>query len=254
MHWVKPFFDAAARLWGEPEIRDADRARAASIERYCGPGRKRVLELGAGGGTTAAAIADLGHHVTAVEVSSVRAAYARAFADADPARDMVVVECDFYDLHVEEPYDCVAYFNGFGIGTDADQRRLLRLARDAWLAPAGCMVLDLFSPAWWVLRAGQLRHLRHGIELVNHRDYDAHASRFLDRWWPLDAPDQAITQSARCYSPADLALLLEGTGLRVARAEVEGAEIDLASDGVADPRVWSASVYQVQLVRETGGT
>lgn len=46
------------------------RARAAEIERFCGPGRKRILELGAGAGGTAAAMADLGHEVVAIEVQS----------------------------------------------------------------------------------------------------------------------------------------------------------------------------------------
>ena len=37
--------------------------------------------------------------------------------------------------------------------------------------------------------------------------------------WRVGQEDGAVTQSLRCYSPADLRLLLEGTGLSVVDAE-----------------------------------
>jgi SAM-dependent methyltransferase len=100
--WVQPFFDTAATWWGRPEIRDVDRERAAAIERFCGPGPKRVLELGAGGGATAAATADCGHRVTAVELSPVRAGFARALA---VNREVKVVEGDFSTVDLDGRFD-----------------------------------------------------------------------------------------------------------------------------------------------------
>ena len=43
--------------------------------------------------------------------------------------------------------------------------------------------------------------------------FDAEGSRALGPIWPAGDESQAVTQSLRCYSPADLRLLLEGTGL-----------------------------------------
>ncbi|MDT5028047.1 MAG: hypothetical protein QOE61_4473 [Micromonosporaceae bacterium] len=35
----------------------------------------------------------------------------------------------------------------------------------------------------------------------------------VDTWWPASNPEQKISQQLRCYTPADLSLLLESTGL-----------------------------------------
>lgn len=37
----------------------------------------------------------------------------------------------------------------------------------------------------------------------------------LDTWWSEGDPASTVTQSLRCYAPADLELLLEGTGLQL---------------------------------------
>lgn len=44
-------------------------------------------------------------------------------------------------------------------------------------------------------------------------DFDADGSRLVQSIWPVGEDEsQAVTQSLRCYSPADFRLLLEGTG------------------------------------------
>ena len=55
-------------VWFEPSgVLDHHRARAADLERLFGPAPKRVLELGAGAGGTAATMADDGNSVVAVD-------------------------------------------------------------------------------------------------------------------------------------------------------------------------------------------
>lgn len=49
---------------------------------------------------------------------------------------------DFYDQ------DCL-WWGGFGIGSDADRRRLLRRS-----APEGCVLMDVYSPVLPARRAG----------------------------------------------------------------------------------------------------
>ena len=80
MDWIEPFYTKRSEWMGPTGIFPSHRARAASIERYSGAGKKRILELGAGAGGTAAAMADLGHSVTAVELSPLRASFARELA------------------------------------------------------------------------------------------------------------------------------------------------------------------------------
>ena len=63
MDWIEPFYTKRSAWMGPTGIFASHRARAASIERYSGAGKKRILELGAGAGGTAAALADLGHSV-----------------------------------------------------------------------------------------------------------------------------------------------------------------------------------------------
>ena len=238
--WVKPFFDTAATWWRRPEIRDIDRDRAAAIERLCGAGPKRVLELGAGGGATAAASADLGHNVTAVELSPVRAAFARELAEG---RDVTVVEGDLYTVELDGTFDCVTYWNGFGVGTDDDQRRLLRRIATTWLGPGASLILEVFSPWRWARAAGHQEIVEtRGGRLVNARDYDPVRSRFVDRWWPEGEEGEAITQWARCYTPADLLMLLETTRLEPADGDL------LDSNTQVSAGLWDAWMYRVRLV------
>ena len=61
----------------QPSVGDV--VRVAAIARWAGAGTKRVLELGAGTGQSAAAAADLGHSVIAVEL--IPQAVACALAD-----------------------------------------------------------------------------------------------------------------------------------------------------------------------------
>ena len=54
-------------------------------------------------------------------------------------------------------------------------------------------------------------------------DFDADGCRMLDHWRPAEHSSEQVTQSLRCYSPQDLRLLLEGTGLVLVQLEPGGA-------------------------------
>ena len=53
-------------------------------------------------------------------------ASARRVAGEVTHGEMSVVQGDFYEVELDGTFDVVCYFDGFGIGSDADQRRLLR--------------------------------------------------------------------------------------------------------------------------------
>lgn len=171
------------------------------------------------------ATAERGHVVTAVELVASRVAHARQLAD-EHGRDIQAaggalefIVGDFYALPLDGPYDVVAYWDGFGVGEDGDQRRLLhRIA--GWLAIEGVALIDVYTPWYWAATAG--------LEMVfgdvrRRYDFNAEGGRMLDTWWLDGREEEAVTQSLRCYGPADLRLLLEGTGLELADIAPGGA-------------------------------
>jgi len=200
------------------DVQEQDHEQAATIEWLAGPGSKRVLELGASGGHAAAATAALGHRVTALELVPAAAQYAQQLATRVSYGSLTVIQADFYTVQLPECFDVVCYWDGFGIGADADQHRLLARIRQ-WLVPGGCALIDILTPWYWAATVG--REMCIG-EATRRYDFDADGCRMLDRWWPTGDETQAIVQSLRCYSPADLRLLMRGTGLRLQSVEAGG--------------------------------
>lgn len=246
MEWAMVFFDAVGAWWGAPQVRQTDYDRLATMERISGTGHKRILELGAGGGTTACVMAQAGHNVVAVELSSTRAQHMRSRAEEMGLDTLRIVEGDFYNVDLEHKFDCVVYWNGFGIGSDADQRRLLKRVGSEWLEPGAPFILDVMAPYRWVRAAGNIFVEEEVAGLVNTCDFDPVASRFIDSWWPVGREQEKLSQSGRCYSPADLAFLVEGTGMFVQRMELAGEAID-AEPADASNALWHAWEYTVEM-------
>lgn len=221
MQWAEDFYtkqDAWSGCYtGLGEPRDDDHARivTATLAGWKG----RILEPGAGGGQSELATAQLGQVVTALELVGQLAAHARTLVpQADPGT-LHIVEGNFYTLTIPDVFDAICYWDGFGVGTDAQQRRLLhRIAR--WLTPLGTVVMDINTPWYWAKASG---HQMCTSTYVRAYGFDADGCRLLDHWWPAQRPDERVTQSLRCYSPQDLRLLLEGTGLALERVEPGGA-------------------------------
>jgi SAM-dependent methyltransferase len=251
MEWIIPFYGWRSVRMGPTGIFDNHRERAASIARLCGAGTKRVLELGAGAGGTAAAIADLGHDVVAIELEPVRAGFARDLAAEPRPGSLTVLEADNYHVALAEQFDVVGHWDSFGMGTDTDQRRLLQRIADEWLAPDGQVLLDVFNPFWWAARHGQIIH-RDWCGMTERHEYDPIAMRFIDTWWIDGDEADARAQTVRCYSPADFALLLEGTGLVIRALEVDGALI--TASGRPSMVEWQedAQSYHVVLAHADG--
>src|SRR5262245_43294422 len=157
MDWTKDFYTKQV-LWGEWPARwtaqslrnlpPGVKTHLAAVERLAGAGPKRILELGAGAGYTAAALADHGHSVVAVEIVEESITNLRRLATEVRGGDLSVIAGDFYAIALPAQFDMVCYFDGFGIGSDAEQRRLLqRIA--GWLTPTGCALIDVLTPWHW---------------------------------------------------------------------------------------------------------
>lgn len=258
--WVRDFYDQAGVWWGpDPQAEGVHQARLATIARLCGAGPKRILELGAGPGATAAALADAGHAVVAVEFSPRRAQFARELAQIPHKGPLTVLEADFYTVALDQRFDLVCCWETFGIGADADQRRLLKRIAGEWLEPHGCALLDVYHPMRPMREAGTERRLQPlagvpgSVEMINRCFFDPLHSRWLDEWQPTADPSQALAQSIRCYTPADFALLLEGCGLVMQHIEVEGQALALEPGKITTSGplldAWS---YLVQLAPDPG--
>jgi SAM-dependent methyltransferase len=221
MEWVEAFYikqdEWSGCYTGFPGPEDHQRAQV--ITTALSEQRGRVLELGAGGGQSALATAKRGHEVTAIELVARAAAHAQTFVSQAAPGTLRILEGSFYTIALHETFDLICYWDGFGVGTDTQQRVLLRRIAH-WLTPSGVALIDINTPWYWAKVSGRQMATS---TFVRHYDFDADGCRMLDHWWPAGQPTERVTQSLRCYSPQDLRLLLEGTGLVLEQVEPGGA-------------------------------
>ena len=124
---------------------------------------------------------------------------------------------------------------GTASGSDrtADQRALLRRVAEEWLTEGGTALIDISNPFVWARWDGDQEHKPtrpedgYDYDLGELTQFDPIRNRFADTWWATDNPGEKWTQSIRCYTPADLRLLLEGTGLTLDAVLVSGEIVDL---------------------------
>jgi SAM-dependent methyltransferase len=202
------YYDRTALWWGTTQVTARDRHRAACVDRIPG-GPHRVLELGAGYGGSAAATADLGHTVVAVERSSRRAWLARRHEQRRRDGDLTILEADFLTISLTGTFDVIVYWSGFGAGDDSCHELLLTRIHD-WLAPGGLGLIDVFNPAWWAAADAEERPM---AGLRRRLGFEPVSKRFTVTCWPEGRPDAVSVESVRCYSPGEVAALLSRAAL-----------------------------------------
>jgi SAM-dependent methyltransferase len=217
------------------------------------------LDLGTGSGFTAAALADAGHVVVGVELNPTDIAYAQELLAVPRPGSLSIVEGDYYTVELDGLFDVVCWWEGFGLGSAADQRRMLRRIAQEWLAPGGCALIDVYNPAWAARHAGEAVHLDAlegvpgSVDMIERCPFDPVYSRRIDEWQPVAEPDKALAQTIRCYTPVDFRLLLEGTGLALQRIEVDGGEVDFSTNRIAlSEELLEAWAYLAQLILAGG--
>ncbi|GAA5502908.1 hypothetical protein Dxin01_02655 [Deinococcus xinjiangensis] len=217
-HWAKSFYDfqdQVTHCYSAP-IHHFHHEQARKVSEAYPQGR--VLELGSGGGQFAVAAALRGLSVTALELRPAGTAKTLELAYQNGAQ-LQAITGDFYTADVGGPFDLVCYWDGFGIGEDTDQQRLLsRIAR--WLSPAGHALIEIYTPWYWEKYAGYSRQWEGEIPVTQTYAFEAEGCRMTDTYAALDGPIH--TQSLRCYSPADLRLLMQCTGLSLLNIEAGG--------------------------------
>ncbi len=221
MDWVRTFYRKQHEWSGvcAAAVESWHREKAAALRLPTRPGPYQILELGCGGGQIAVALTELGHQVVAIDLLPEALACAQELATTHRISTIDWVEEDFYAYSIDQRFDMVCYLDGFGIGTDEDQQRLLRRISQ-WLLPDGRAIIEVYAPAYWRRAAGRSMVWP---DVSRQYDYDEEASRLLDTWWATDNPKDTVTQSLRCYAPEELGALVSGTRLHIEKLQPGGA-------------------------------
>ena len=239
-HWAYRFYEFQDELAGcyAAPVHPFHFQKAAEVRRAVSG--SRLLELGSGGGQFAVSATLQGFDVTALEYCEQGNAHAQALAAQHGVRVRTVTG-DFYVADPGGPFDVVCYWDGFGIGTDDEQRHLLgRLP--GWLVPGGHALIEVYTPGYWQRYAGFTRQTPAYVQTYG---YDPDGERMTDTYAAANGETQ--TQSLRCYAPADLRLLLEGTGLTLAAVQPGGcydphADLWHPQATLAECMTWTATL------------
>lgn len=206
-----------------------------------------LLELGAGNGMNAIACANLGFSVTALELIPECCERIEDYVNTyGTSRGSIrVVQEDFYKIGLPAQFDVVAYWDGFGIGSDDDQIRLLKRISN-WMKRDGRALIEVYSPLYASKTVGKKVRFK---TCTRAYDFDARNARWLDTWTYNDGT--VLTQSLRTYLPPDLQLLLRETDLVIEHIEPREAWDWETESLVNNAPLESAISYVVCLKRAT---
>jgi SAM-dependent methyltransferase len=247
MDWVKTFYSAQNEWFGVylGEVEESHRKRAVLMNQMTNVAAKHILELGAGGGQTAIALAELGHEVSMVELLEESVLHAQKLSHQMKVA-VNIQQGDFYTINYEQSFDLICYFDSFGIGTDADQRRLLKRI-ETWLKPAGSVIIEVGATWYWAgIANGRTMDLG---ACFRHYSFDVQHSKLVDSWWRKDDPETVVRQYLRCYTPVDFELLLQGTGLKMVAIEAGGRVDYDQMEFVEKAKLEEAMTYYVKLCK-----
>jgi len=246
MDWVKKFYNTQNDWFGIylGDITKRHRQRVQLVHSLTDKTPKKILELGAGGGQTALALAEQGHELTMIELLEESCHHAHALAK-HYQQPLHIINDDFYTVNLDQKFDVICYFDSFGIGADSDQQDLLQRIQQ-WLRPQGCAIIEVGSTWFWGgIANGQCLDIG---DCMRKYEFDATQCRLIDKWWRPNKPEEVVYQSLRCYTPADLKLLLAPTALKIAQIQA-GGTIDFEEmEFVSSAPLEKAMTYYVKLI------
>ena len=199
MEWASQFYKQQFLL-SEVKIEETSQSvclqEVVRIQEQIGKSFHKVLELGAGYGLLANAMASQGRDVTSIELVQELVTFAK-----DNSLAPVHILCgDFYEINLKDTFDCILYIDGFGVGEDADQLRLLKRIYH-WLNNEGYALIDIYEPNYWrQVYRGEIV-LNDDSSVFRMYDFNEEALRFTDTWWHKNNDSEKFTQSLKCYSP-----------------------------------------------------
>ncbi|MFD1336788.1 SAM-dependent methyltransferase [Oceanobacillus iheyensis] len=222
MEWVREFYEKQYSLWevNDTEALGYQQELLNKLKKYVPSSCEKILELGSGRGYFAVAAAKLGYEVTVIELAENAVQTIHQLAKQEGVQSKItIIHGDFYEAELTERYNMVCYWDGFGIGDDQEQQVLLKRIYH-WLKPGGTVLIDIYTPWYWAKVSGKTMQIEKG--LFRKYDFDAINCRMIDSWWKEDKKTEKVTQSLRCYSPADLELLISDIPFNITHCEPGG--------------------------------
>lgn len=171
-----------------------------------------LLELGPWDGSLARAISKKVSRVTTVElVKEMTEA-----AEKNNPGNIDVIHGSFYDVWIADKFDAIIYIDGFGVGTDDDQFKLIRNI-EHWLDDGGCALIDVYHPEHWKKADGieMYPDPKHNPDIIRRYSYDHEQNIMMDTWCHKDDAGFKQTQYLKCYTPEEIHHLCKQAGLKI---------------------------------------
>lgn len=218
-NWVKPFYKRQFELYSPShQISESDMSLSAEIIEQVGKTFETILELGAGNGKLARALAEFNKVITTIELVPEIVEFAK-----QSYNDKVNSLCgSFYTIELAEKFDLILYIDGFGIGTDKEQIQLLKRIYN-WLADGGIGLIDIYQPKYWKKVNGIQMSPDSRLIVLREYGYDEQTNRMTDTLWKRNSPEDKIVQSLACYTPEEIVALCQEANLEILEIYPGGA-------------------------------
>lgn len=210
-NWANEFYKMQYEFIGDyPDGYHTESAN--EILEQAGKSVHSVLELGAWDGSLARALSKYVDQITTVELIKEMANKAESLNPDN----IETIHGSFYDVNLTEKFDAIIYIDGFGVGTNEDQLKLLQNIK-YWMEDDGCALIDIYQPEHWKKADGIEMYLnRRDMPHIKRRySYDFEKDIMMDTWWHEMDDKLNQTQYLKCYTPDEIHDLCKQAGLKI---------------------------------------
>ena len=226
-------------------VGEVDYKKVDWVEKITKHPLRKILELGAGGGQFSVAMAQKGYSVTALEIEPQFTEHMEKIKENNSLENLSILTADFNSVELSDKFDLICYWDGFGVGSDEDQKRLLKNVSD-WLSPEGAALIEVYTPWFWAAKAAGITNQMGDI--FRMYEFDALNCCLVDTWWHKNQPTKKIAQHLRCYSPADLKLLSDSINLEIEEIYTGGYVDFETGDYLSEVPLHQAMSYTAKFV------
>lgn len=206
MHWVKDFYGFQRNVLRESSMEDW-KPKIELIKKNGVKPLSQILELGGGAGEFAVLAANNKYTTTMIDIVAENVKKAKNLKEKHEARNLEIFQGDFYEINDLEKFDAICYWDGFGIGEDEDQVRLLNIMYKA-LKPKGLAFIDFYPVGFW--KQQQKKEFWFDKETGRGYDYDLENNKMIDCWWTNSKLTQ-YCQYLKCYNTVEIEALIKQT-------------------------------------------
>ncbi|MFD2830649.1 class I SAM-dependent methyltransferase [Corticicoccus populi] len=205
--WEKDFYAEQYEMMKTINVKK-DESLGSTLLEQAGRVPSRVLELGSGDGSLSRVLSESVKSVTAVELVTDMVEYSKGFN----IPNVHYINDDFYTVSFNHSFDLILYIDGFGIGSDDDQLKLLKKIK-YWMDADGTVLIDIYHPDYWRKTAGRKMQLSKNI--IREYGFDKDESVMRDSWWYTGREEEAVSQHLKCYTADEIYYLCNKAGLEV---------------------------------------